>query len=73
MDLVKLKKRRTMWLAAAILFAVTGVGVISQDIKFAGANLIVSSIYVLVFIKSNSSIKKLEASKTEEAQEKKSA
>lgn len=61
MNLVKLKKRRTMWLAATILFAIAGVGIITENMKFALANFVVSGIYAVIFIKSDANIKSLEA------------
>ncbi len=61
MNLEKLKKRRTMWIAAAVLFAIAGLGMITENIKLSMANFIVSGIYVVIFVKVNANIKKLEA------------
>lgn len=61
MNLEKLKKRRTMWMAATVLFAIAGLGMAAENVRLAIANFIVSGIYAVIFIKSNANIKKLEA------------
>lgn len=60
-DLIKLKKRRTMWIAATVLFAIAGLGIMAENMKLAVANFIVSGIYAVIFVKSNVNIKNLEA------------
>lgn len=60
-DLVKLKKRRTMWMAAIILFSIAGLGIMAESMKLAVGNFIISGIYAFVYVKGNANIKRLEA------------